>query len=95
MSTSTNFNNVPDAGLLEQLANQFFSALPGTQFNLANPQEQFTPAPAYNDTLLQQGSVDDVKQAPAFCRQRRCACICCRQRYFANGKPRRYRRWQS
>jgi cysteine desulfurase/selenocysteine lyase len=63
MSTSTDFNSIPDSALLEKLANQFFSALPGTQFNPGILPEQLAQ-PAYKDQLLEQGSVADVKQAP-------------------------------
>jgi len=60
MSTST--NQFPDPAVLQQLANQFFAALPGTKVDI--DAVQAAQAPAYKDPLLEQGSVADVRQAP-------------------------------
>jgi len=49
MSTSTNIPGFPDASLLEQLANRFFSALPGE-----------SPAPAKYEPVLHPGNNVDI-----------------------------------
>jgi len=64
MSTSTNFQHIPDASVLEQLANQFFAALPGTSFTEGLQPGKLAQPPSYQDQLLEQGSVADVKKAP-------------------------------
>jgi cysteine desulfurase/selenocysteine lyase len=64
MSTNTNLQGIPDASVLEQLANQFFAALPGTPFGQGLQPAQLQPTPVYKDQLLEQGSVDDLQQAP-------------------------------
>ena len=66
MSTN-NFNTdgFPDAEALEKLANEFFATKPGNAPESSNSPKQVSQATPIQDTLLKQGSVDDLTHLPS------------------------------
>jgi cysteine desulfurase/selenocysteine lyase len=63
MSTNINEPSIPDVSLLQELANQFFKAIPGSA--PSSPMGTVgQPSPLSYDPLVSQGNVGDIKSPP-------------------------------
>lgn len=61
MSTNIDQPGIPDVNLLQELANQFFKAVPGTAPSIGTVGQ---PTPLSYDPLASQGNVGDLKSPP-------------------------------
>ncbi|MEI9808945.1 MAG: hypothetical protein WDO16_14355 [Bacteroidota bacterium] len=62
MSTNIDQPGIPDVNLLQELANQFFKAIPGTAPSAGTIGQ---PSPLSYDPLASQGNVGDLKSPPS------------------------------